>query len=196
MKLVRTLLIAVLFIPALPAQAAEEDWPAFGHALTLVHLFVRIAAESETPQQSLKAIDDVLLGRNAAANEAVAGLLREALVEVPREHRATIAAIGRDLASLARKNLRKSGAAESSLLMNPLQARKDLTGMGLTYHDSKQFLDAVKRNDSIAAELFIAGRGVDLAARDFWGRDAIDFARANGNERLAELIAKNRPVAR
>jgi hypothetical protein len=196
MKLVRTLLIAVLFIPALPAQAAEEDWPAFGHALTLVHLFVRIAAESETPQQSLKAIDDVLLGRNAAANEAVAGLLREALVEVPREHRATIAAIGRDLASLARKNLRKSDAAESSLLMNPLQARKDLTGMGLTYHDSKQFLDAVKRNDSIAAELFIAGRGVDLAARDFWGRDAIDFARANGNERLAELIAKNRPVAR
>ena len=31
--------------------------------------------------------------------------------------------------------------------------------MGLTYHDSKQFLDAVKRNDALAAELFIAGRG-------------------------------------
>ena len=41
--------------------------------------------------------------------------------------------------------------------------------MGLTYHDSKQFLDAVKRNDAIAAELFIAGRGVDLAATRFLG---------------------------
>jgi hypothetical protein len=86
--------------------------------------------------------------------------------------------------------------AASSVSINPMQARKDLTAIGLTYHDSKQFLDAVKRNDSVAAELFIAGRGVDLAARDFWGRDAIDFARSNGNERLAELIARNRPAER
>jgi hypothetical protein len=196
MELARTLLIALLLVPALPAQAAEEDLPAFGHALTLVHLFVRIAAESETPQQSLKAIDDVLLGRNPAANEAVAGLLGEALADVPREHRSTIAAIGRDLASLARKNLRKSGAAESSLLINPLQARKDLNAMGLSYYDSKQFLDAVKRNDVLAVELYIAGRGVDLASRDFWGRDALELARANGNTRIAELLARNLPAAR
>jgi hypothetical protein len=194
MKFIRILFISVLLVPALPAQAAEDEWPAFGHALTLVHLFVRIAAESETPQQSLKAVDDVLLGRNAAANEAVAGLLKEMLVDVPREHRATIAAIGRDLAAVARKNVGKQ--AEVQTRVDPLQARKDLTGMGLTYHDSRQFLDAVKRNDAIAAELFIAGRGVDLSARDFWGRDAVDFARDNGNERLAELIARNRPAAR
>jgi hypothetical protein len=194
MKFVRAALIAVLLVPALPAQAAEDEWPAFGHALTLIHLFVRIAAESETPQQSLKAVDDVLLGRNAAANEAVAGLLKEMLTDVPREHRATIAAIGRDLAAVARKNLGKEGQAQTR--GDPLQARKDLTDMGLTYHDSRQFLDAVKRNDAIAAELFIAGGGVDLSARDFWGRDAVDFARANGNERLAELIARNRPAER
>ena len=168
----------------------EEEWPAFGHALTLVHLFVRIAAESETPTQSLKAVDDVLLGRNPVANEAAAGLLKEMLADVPPKHRATIVAIGRDLASLARKDLR------SQPRIDPLQARKDLTAMGLTYHDSKQFLDAVKRNDSIAAELFIAGRGVDLSVSDFWGRDAEHFARSNGNERLAELIARNRPAAR
>jgi hypothetical protein len=54
----------------------------------------------------------------------------------------------------------------------------------------------VKRNDTVAAELFVAGRGVDLSARDFWGRDAVDFARSNGNERLAELIARNRPAER
>jgi hypothetical protein len=194
MKPTRTLLVAALLVPALPAQAAEEEWPAFGHALSLVHLFVRIAAESDTPQQSQKAIDEVLLGRNAAANEAAAGLMKEMLADVPPQHRATIAAIGRDLASVARKNI--AGKPLQSAAIDPLQARRDLTSMGLTYHDSKQFLDAVKRNDAIAAELFVAGRGVDLAARDFWGRDAVDFARANGNERLAELIARNRPAAR
>jgi hypothetical protein len=196
MKLVRILLISALLVPALPAQAAEDEWPAFGHALSLVHLFVRIAAESETPTQSLKAIDDVLLGRNAAANEAVAGLVKEMLADVPIQQRSTIAAIGRDLAAVARKNLKLPATAASTVSITPMQARKDLTAIGLTYHDSKQFLDAVKRNDSIAAELFIAGRGVDLAARDFWGRDAIDFARSNGNERLAELIARNRPAER
>ena len=193
MKLIRLLVLPILLVPALPAQAQNEEMPAFGHALTLIHLFVRIAAESETPNKSLKAIDDVLLGRNAAANEAVAGLVKEMLADVPPQHRATIAAIGRDLATVARKNL---GTKDIQPRIDPLQARKDLTEMGLTYHDSKQFLDAVKRNDSIAAELFIAGKGVDLSAKDFWGRDAVEFARFNGNDRLAELIIRNRPAAR
>jgi hypothetical protein len=190
MKTIRTVLIAALLASLAPAHAAEPESPALGHALTLIHLFVRIAAESETPQQSLKAVDEVLLGRNAAANEAAAGLVKEMLTDVPPQHRATIVAIGRDLAALARKDLSRQA------VIDPLQARRDLTSMGLSYHDSKQFLDAVKRNDAIAAELFIAGRGVDLSARDFWGRDAVDFARANGNERLAELIARNRPAER
>ena len=79
------------------------------------------------------------------------------LAEVPPQHRATIVAIGRDLTSLARKDLKKQAE------IDPMQARRDLTSLGLTYHDSKQFLEAVKRNDAIAAELFIAGRGVDLS---------------------------------
>jgi hypothetical protein len=197
MKPIRVLLLAILLVPALPAraQAQYEELPAFGHALTLIHLFVRIAAESETPSQSLKAVDDVLLGRNAAANEAVAGLAKEMLADLPPQHRATIAAIGRDLATVARKNLKLPGPV-SAPSMSPIQARKDLTEMGLSYHDSKQFLDAVRRNDSIAAELFIAGKGVDLSVKDFWGRDAVEFARFNGNDRLAELIVRNRPAAR
>ena len=193
MKPIRILAFAALLIPGLPAQASEQEaWPAFGHALTLVQIFVRAAAESETPQQNLKAIDDVLLGRNAAANEAAMGLMKEMLADLPAPHRATIAAIGRDLAAMARKDIAAAPRAKA----DPLQARKDLTAMGLTYHDSRQFLDAVKRNDAIAAELFIAGGGVDLAATDFWGRDAAELARANGNQRLAELVARNRPAAR
>jgi hypothetical protein len=195
MKVIRTLIAAALLVPALPAQAAEEEWPAFGHTLTLIHTFVRIAAESSTPQQSLQAVDDVLSGRNVAANEAVAGLFREMLADMPKEHRATIAAIGRDLVTVARKSVLLP-VSPAAAAINPMQARRDLTAIGLTYHDSKQFLDAVKRNDTVAAELFIAGKGVDLAVTDFWGRDAVEFARANKNEALAELILRNRPATR
>jgi hypothetical protein len=197
MKTVRALLIAALLVPALPAQAAQESSPdTLGHMLTLVHMFVRIAAESDTSAASLRAIDEVLAGRNAAANEAIAGLLKDALADVSPENRATIAAIGRDLVGVARKNLLGARPGEALFQDRSLQARKELAAMGLTYHDSKQFLDSVKRNDTIAAELFIAGRGVDLSATDFWGRDAVDFARRNNNERLAQLILRSRPAAR
>jgi hypothetical protein len=198
MKFVRVLLLGALVATALPVRAAEEPGQsALGHALTLVHMFVRIAAESESsPAAHLRALDEVLAGRNAAANEAVAGLLKDMLTDLSPENRATVAAIGRDLVSVARKNLLGLKRGETLFPDRALDARKQLTGMGLTYHDSKQFLDAVKRNDTIAAELFIAGRGVDLSATDFWGRDAVDFARRNNNEPLAQLILRSRPAAR
>jgi hypothetical protein len=196
MNTIRSLLIAALLIPTLPAQAAEEPSDtSLGHMLTLVHMFVRIAAESDSSQVSLRAVDEVLAGRNAAANEAVAGLLNDALADVSPQNRATIAAIGRDLVSVARKNLLGVKAGETLFPDRSMEARKELTAMGLTYHDSKQFLSAVKRNDVLATELFIAGRGVDLSATDFWGRDAVDFARKNNNERLAQLILRSRPAA-
>lgn len=197
MKTIRTLLVAALLIPVLPAQAADEPSDSsLGNILTLVHMFVRIAAESDSSQVSLRAIDEVLAGRNAAANEAVAGLLNEALAEVSPQNRATIAAIGRDLVGMARKNLFGVNPGQTVFPDRSAEARKELTAMGLTYHDSKQFLSAVKRNDVLAAELFIAGRGVDLSATDFWGRDAVDFARGNNNEQLAQLILRSRPAAR
>lgn len=197
MKTIRTLLIAALLIPALPAQAADEPADSsLGHVLTLVHMFVRIAAESDAPQVTLRAIDEVLAGRNAAANEAIASLMNDALADVSPQNRATIAAIGRDLVGVARKNLLGVKPGETVFPDRSMEARKQLNAMGLTYHDSKQFLDAVKRNDVLAAELFIAGRGVDLSASDFWGRDAVDFARRNNNEALAQLILKSRPAAR
>jgi hypothetical protein len=198
MRTIRILFLAALLVPALPAQAtqATEEPTSLSHALTLVHMFVRLAAESDSSAASLRAIDEVLAGRNAAANEAVAGLMKEMLADVSPQDRATIAAIGRDLVGVARKNLLGTKPGEALFPDRSLQARKDLAAMGLTYHDSKQFLDAVKRNDALAAELFIAGRGVDLSATDFWGRDAVDFARRNNNENLAQLILRSRPAAR
>jgi hypothetical protein len=197
MKAIRNLLVAALLIPVLPAQATEQPADAsLGHVLALVHTFVRLAAESDSSAVSLRAIDEVLAGRNAAANEAIAGLMKEALADVSPENRATIAAIGRDLVSVARKNLLGMRPGETLFADRSFEARKQLNALGLTYHDPKQFLEAVKRNDTLAAELFIAGRGVDLSSTDFWGRDAVDFARRNNNEPLAQLILRSRPAAR
>lgn len=190
MKLIRPLALA-LVIPAMPAAAApEDDERTLGHMLTLVQSVVRIAARSETPQESLRAFDELLAGRNAEANRAVMGLFDEMTAEMSARNRDRIASIGRDLASLGRRDLHRPPATA------PLQARKDLNAMGLRYYDEKQFLEAVKRNDILAAELFIAGKGVDLSATDFWGRDAVDFARRNNNEPLAQLILRSRPAAR
>ena len=194
MRLFRTVLLAALLVPALAARAAddEEGWSALGHALALIQTLVRIGAHSDDPQQGF---DEVLAGRNTEANRALAGLLEEATSDMPAEHRDKVVSIGRDLAMLARKNIGKT-SAEPIAPEQALQARKDLTAMGLRYFDPQQLLDAVKRDDALAVELFIAGRGVNLASRDADGRSALEIARANGNAPLADLLARNLPATR
>jgi len=191
MRLARPLALACLILPALPAAAASEDGErVLGHMLTLMQSVVRIAAHSETPQESVRAFDEVLAGRNAEVNRAVMGLFDEMTVDLSTRNRDRIASIGRDLATIGRKDMHRKPAVE------PLRARKDLNAMGLRYYDGKQFLDAVKRNDELAVELFIAGRGVDLSGRDADGRSALEIARDNGNAPLAELLARSLPAER
>jgi hypothetical protein len=202
MKLARVFLLAVVVSP-FAAQASEDE--AFGHALTLVQMFVRSAMVSDDPKAGLAALDNVLSGRNTEANQAFAGLFQEATAELPAQHRDKVAAIGRDLAGVARKEI---GKEQVRLQMAPivydrprsfegaLQARKDLTAMGLRYYDSGQFLDSVKRDDMLAVELYLAGGGVDIAGKGRDGRSAVDIARANRNERLAELLSRNLPAGR
>ena len=205
MKLARLLLLP-LFVMAVPACATppepapveEEGWSAFGHALTLAQVFMRIAAQSENPEQGF---DDVLAGRSTEANRAIAGLLEEATADMPSQYRERVAAIGKDIASVARKQAARPAAASAagSAQASPtdaLQARKDLTAMGLRYHDPNDFLDAVKRDDALAVELFVEGRGVNLGAKDAQGKSALEIARARGNQPLAELLARSLPAAR
>jgi hypothetical protein len=195
MKLVRILLLSTFVLPAFPAAAAEEEAPGFGHMLTLMQVFVRLAGQSDDPVAGLKAMDDVLAGRNLEANQAALGLFSEVTAGMPAEHRAKVASIAGDVLGLARRDLgkapRQSLSTESSL-----QARKDLNAMGLRYFDAKDYLDAVKRGDELAVELFIAGRGVNLASRDAEGRSAAEIARAGDNPRLAELLSRSLPAAR
>ena len=181
--------------PAKPAAAHDDDgWKAFGHALTLAQVLMRTAAHSDDPE---KGFDDVLAGRNAEANQAITGLLEEATADMPAQYRSRVASIGQDVAVLARKQVGKPAPASSAERADrALQARKDLTAMGLRYHDPKDFLEAVGRDDALAVELFIEGRGVNLGAKDAQGRTAIDIARARGNQPMAQLLARNLPTAR
>ena len=193
MKPIRTLLLLALVSTSMAARAADDaqDWTAFGHVLTLLQTAVRIGANPYPDQ----AMADLLAGRNPEANQAIASLFAGATAEMPDEYRQRVAAIGRDIASFALQHPAAAAAATMSADRS-LQARKDLTAMGLHYYDEGQFLDAVKRNDQLAAELFIAGRGVNLDARTWTGRSALDIARDNGNTKLAELISRSLPSVR
>jgi hypothetical protein len=182
--------------PTPPSPAAKQDdegWKAFGHALTLAQVLMGIAARSDNPE---KGFDDVLAGRSTEANHAMAGLLEEATADMPAEYRARVASIGQDIASIARKQIGKPTPGAAPSADRALQARKDLTAMGLKYHDPNDFLAAVRRDDALAVELFIAGRGVNLGAKDAQGRTALEIARAQGNEPMAQLLARSLPAAR
>jgi len=178
---------------ASPVAHAEEQDNAFGHFLTLVQTFTSIAAQSATPERD---VADVLAGRNEQANRAASGLLQEITAEIPPAQRSQMSAIGADLLSIARRSATPFSAPTPATANDPIQARKDLTAMGLKYYDAGDFLDAVKRDDSVAAELFIAGKGVNLGATDWRGRNAAEIARANGNQRLAGLLSRSLPATR
>jgi hypothetical protein len=185
--MIRIALILLVLAAPLSARAAEDE--AFGHALTLVETLVRLGIQPN-PEQG---IADVLAGRNEKANRALSGLLEGASSEVPPEYRDRVASLGRDLAAYVAKHPASAALIDSVDTQRSLQARKDLNAMGLRYFDEKQFLEAVGRNDALAVELFIAGRGVNLASRDERGRNASEIARANGNAQLAELLSRTRP---
>ncbi len=194
MQSIRILFAVSILATALPASAAnydDEDWTAFGHVLTLIQQMVR-AGNHPYPEQ---AISELLAGRNPEANQAIASLFAGATAEMPEQYKEKFAAIGRDIAAYALKHPLPSAVGAVSIDRS-LQARKDLNAMGLRYHDESQFLDAVKRNDALAVELFIAGSGVNLEAKTWTGRSALDIARENGNTQLAELLSRSLPARR
>ena len=62
--------------------------------------------------------------------------------------------------------------------------------MGLKYHDTNEFFEAVKRDDALAVELFIQGRGVNLGAKDAQGARA-----RKGRATLEEPRGRDEPVS-
>ena len=76
-----------------------------------------------------------------------------------------------------------------------LDARKELTAMGLQYFDQNQFFAAIRRGDQLAVELYVAAGGVALD-EPLNGQTAQDLASAVGRPALAQLLgAAVRPRA-
>lgn len=169
MRSIRVIAIAAcLSLPASAAPAAEDadDWRLIGGVLALVQQVVHLAANSPDPGAAGKRVESLLSGEDAHANRMAAGVLDEVLQDVPAEQRGVFVAIGRDLLTLARRERARAAAeppAGARTDGDPVQARKDLQAMGLSYWDERQFLAAVRRGDRIAVDLFLAGRGLPSA---------------------------------
>ena len=160
-------LFVVLFLLPLSASAASgevDDWNFIGGVLALVQQIVHLAANSPDPNAAQKGVDAILSGQDARANRIASGVLDDVLQDVPAEQRGAFVAIGRDLLVLARRERERAAAApaaESNAQANALLARRELHAMGLKYWDEKQFLEAVRRGDRIAVELFLAAGGLE-----------------------------------
>ncbi|WP_296947716.1 hypothetical protein [uncultured Massilia sp.] len=57
-----------------------------------------------------------------------------------------------------------------------LQARKDLSAMGLTYYSQDQFVEAARRGDRLACELFLRAGSVTVTGADKQGVTALKVA--------------------
>ena len=200
MKLLRILILGSMVAAGAPAQASDgdDDWKIFGGILSLVQSFVRIAASTDDPRAMQDGVDALLSGRNGEANRIAGDLMNEMFEDMPAQYRGTISALARDVMTIARRENAKAAMqgesiAPERLIQAPgyeraLSARRDLTAMGLSYHETSQFLDAVRRDDALAVELFVYGRGVNVAAKGTDGRTAIDIARRNGNRQILALL--------
>ena len=68
-----------------------------------------------------------------------------------------------------------------------LEARKQLTAMGLQYFDQAQFVSAIQRGDQLAVALFVAGQGVskDVVVH---GRTPLALAQELGKAEIVQLL--------
>lgn len=188
MVLKRTILalVAASAVGAAQAQSkgGSDDWATFSKLLAVVQVLMNVAAASQDdPRAGQRAIEDLMNGRNPEAN----ALAAEIFAGVPPAERERLLGIARSMVALGQRQVGPGypGAGDAAAL----QARKDLTAIGLTYYDRGQFLDAVKRGDLVAVRLFLAGRGVDPAARDLLGNTALDLARREGNTEMIALLS-------
>ena len=81
-----------------------------------------------------------------------------------------------------------TAAIATAVTQSPeLEARKQLTAMGLQYFDQAQFIAAIQRADALAVELFVAGRGVSKdAVVD--GKTALALAQGLGQQEIVRLL--------
>jgi hypothetical protein len=75
----------------------------------------------------------------------------------------------------------------STIEPSPLQARKELAAMGLSYFDGTQFLAAIRRGDVLAVRLYVSAQGVDLQQPGSDGLTPLQAAQQN--EKRPEVLS-------
>lgn len=71
--------------------------------------------------------------------------------------------------------------------LSAMDARKELTAMGLQYFSQEQFLAAIHRGDALAVDLFITGAGIDLNA-GAPGTTPLAIAESHGRQDIVALL--------
>ena len=179
MKLLRILAVLWFALSATAAHATEmDDWSTFGRMLSLFQGFLQVSADSGgDAKRTEQHFNGLLSGKNADANK----LAEEMFGDMPGEQRGQVLGIARTLVALGQQQaqVERKRAQEG----DAIQARKDLAGMGLSYFDRKQFVDAVKRNDKLAVQLYLGGKGVDPRA-------GLETARGAGLVEMEQIIAE------
>lgn len=188
MRAAKMMLAGVLIVAGHASAGAgeEDDWKLFGRVLSLVQSVVHGAARSDDPRALEKGVDHLFSGEHREASRLASDLMDEAFDDMPAQYRGAAVAIAKDLATIARKERARQTAATSPDAA--LQARKDLAAMGLRYFDPVQFLDAIKRDDLLAAQLYVVAGGVDLEARDGDGLTALQIAQRRNHVGIARLL--------
>jgi hypothetical protein len=149
----------------------------FSRVLSLAQGFLSIAAQAplddptRANRQMQAHVDGLLSGRNAEAN----AMAREMFDDMPSGVQAQLLGVARTAIALSQRQqaveqrqqafdrkqqVQRPADALASGADAAIQARKDLAGMGLSYFDGAQFGEAVRRNDRIAAGLYLRGRGL------------------------------------
>lgn len=83
------------------------------------------------------------------------------------------------------------GAAQS-LRQSKVEARKSLHEMGLMYHSQPQFVEAIKRSDELAVELFMSAGAVSLETTGKDGKTPLQLAK---NQKIIALLEGKQPAA-
>lgn len=79
-------------------------------------------------------------------------------------------------------------SSASTPMQVKLEARKSLNGMGMIYHSQQQFIEAIRRKDDVAVQLFVDGAGVNLEAVDGEGRTPLEIAKSHSSPEIVALL--------
>ncbi len=69
-----------------------------------------------------------------------------------------------------------------------IEARKNLTAMGMQYHSQEHFVAAIRRKDDVAVQLYLDAGGLDLSAKEN-GKSFEMIAEEVGAKEIAKMIS-------